>query len=773
MTDLAVLGLAVDSSQVKRGTTDLNALSKAARDAADKADALSRASSSAAKGSETLAKSGTKSESAMRAMEAAAKRAGVSVTEWQKRYEDAIKNAGKHNAVVTSLAAQHDRLTLATSRTSLVAGSFYGNILSQVAYNGSRRVVDGLIRMNAEMARTYDLSHRLAINSGTLQGVVAAGGSKGIGGDDVLDQMAALSRQVDLAKRGLGDLNQLFRANGLKAKDSTDAFFKLADLVKNASDETSKMSILQTAGITSNAANVRLYEQGADALRRQVEEAKKLPEAHLKAARDLEDTFNEQWTRWKREGQSAILALVDFANQPQYDMFANSKREITSIVNFLKSAGGYVSGLFSGGSDSADRTIPFQKPAWAQAAANSYNKPDWTKAVTGFDSDVRGSFGNFTNPTFDLEREKAVQAQLAQRLGMLAQIGGVEAQMGAARQALYLQELNGLRITGTERKKILAVYELQFNAQNLSARAELGLANATDIANQKAREMASLVQNGTIRFGEQSLAAEVLGRKYQELADRVKVAASAFPQLTQFLIDAGNLNKQLDQFGTSSLNSLGSSLVDYQMGVKSAGDATKDFEQVFIRSLLNMMNQMLIIQPIAQGLKSLLGGIVGAGGFSLSSLFSGGAASSLGGGLSLTSVGGLYHSGGIVGSEATSFRNVHPAYFDEAPRYHSGLLPDEFPAILQKGEGVFTRGQMAALGRGGGNIQAVNVTVNNAPAGTTVDPSKTQATMGQNGQIDLRLWLQSEVRGIISDDVGKGGPITKTMRAVARGYNGS
>jgi hypothetical protein len=33
-----------------------------------------------------------------------------------------------------------------------------------------------------------------------------------------------------------------------------------------------------------------------------------------------------------------------------------------------------------------------------------------------------------------------------------------------------------------------------------------------------------------------------------------------------------------------------------------------------------------------------------------------------------------------------------------APRYHGGLQPDEFPAILQRGEGVFTPEQMKAMG---------------------------------------------------------------------------
>lgn len=41
-------------------------------------------------------------------------------------------------------------------------------------------------------------------------------------------------------------------------------------------------------------------------------------------------------------------------------------------------------------------------------------------------------------------------------------------------------------------------------------------------------------------------------------------------------------------------------------------------------------------------------------------------------------------------------------------------MPDEFPSILKKGEGVFTEGQMKALGGGGGGDVSI-VVHNNAP----------------------------------------------------------
>jgi hypothetical protein len=56
------------------------------------------------------------------------------------------------------------------------------------------------------------------------------------------------------------------------------------------------------------------------------------------------------------------------------------------------------------------------------------------------------------------------------------------------------------------------------------------------------------------------------------------------------------------------------------------------------------------------------------------------------------------HSGGIVGSAPTFYRTVPDTVFASAPRLHDGFAPDEYPAILRRGEGVFTPRQMDALG---------------------------------------------------------------------------
>lgn len=62
----------------------------------------------------------------------------------------------------------------------------------------------------------------------------------------------------------------------------------------------------------------------------------------------------------------------------------------------------------------------------------------------------------------------------------------------------------------------------------------------------------------------------------------------------------------------------------------------------------------------------------------------------------------VFHGGtDSVGSGSAPSRSVPAALFANAPRFHSGLAPDEFPAILQSGERVSSRAQVAAEKQGG------------------------------------------------------------------------
>ena len=65
------------------------------------------------------------------------------------------------------------------------------------------------------------------------------------------------------------------------------------------------------------------------------------------------------------------------------------------------------------------------------------------------------------------------------------------------------------------------------------------------------------------------------------------------------------------------------------------------------------------------------------------------------------------HAGWSVGSLPSATRNVASSIFNSAPRLHNGLAPDEFPAILQRGEAVLTKKQQeSAAQNSGGNMTA-------------------------------------------------------------------
>lgn len=88
---------------------------------------------------------------------------------------------------------------------------------------------------------------------------------------------------------------------------------------------------------------------------------------------------------------------------------------------------------------------------------------------------------------------------------------------------------------------------------------------------------------------------------------------------------------------------------------------------------------------MASGAQGLLGGLFGGGG-------GGGAGSAFSDGSPVGMMAGLFHTG--TSHVGTPHRQipVSPALFLNAPRLHSGLAPDEFPAILQEGEGVTAKG---------------------------------------------------------------------------------
>lgn len=106
----------------------------------------------------------------------------------------------------------------------------------------------------------------------------------------------------------------------------------------------------------------------------------------------------------------------------------------------------------------------------------------------------------------------------------------------------------------------------------------------------------------------------------------------------------------------------------------------------FANSIARTVVQTIIQSAIATGVQSILGGA--------------------GGGIGAA----IFHGGGMVGSPSPS-RVVPASMFIGAPRLHGGLADDEFAAIVQKGEVVLNKDNVAEMkqGGGGGPSMVINV----------------------------------------------------------------
>lgn len=211
----------------------------------------------------------------------------------------------------------------------------------------------------------------------------------------------------------------------------------------------------------------------------------------------------------------------------------------------------------------------------------------------------------------------------------------------------------------------------------------------------------------------------------------VKKADEAALQSSKSLVDGFkrgfiNLKNELDDFASlaesavkNAFNNMENILADF---VATGKANIADLAQSIVSDFAKIAIRQSITQPLFNGLSSYFG-------FATA------------------------HSGGIVGSDALRTTYASPAVFSNAPRFHSGgIVGDEVPIIAKRGEGVFTREQMKALGDTGARV-SVNVNViNNASSEVKATVKKTDQG---NGTFNLDVMIE-KIEGAIGKNIGKG-----------------
>ncbi len=210
--------------------------------------------------------------------------------------------------------------------------------------------------------------------------------------------------------------------------------------------------------------------------------------------------------------------------------------------------------------------------------------------------------------------------------------------------------------------------------------------------------------------------------------------------LKSVIDEANDMASKAERGVTSMFKGMEDALVSF---VQTGKLDFKSFANSIISDLIRMQIQTAITKPLAGALSSFVGGLFGGGGTAATPT-------------------ATAHTGGVIGVDSLSMRSIHPAVFADAPRFHSGgVVGNEVPIIAQRGETVFTPGQMKMLGGAlqskSGVSVSVNVTNNVSNAQASADVSRDGA-----GNMDLNIVIE-EIENKMARNVSRGEGLAPTM----------
>jgi hypothetical protein len=287
---------------------------------------------------------------------------------------------------------------------------------------------------------------------------------------------------------------------------------------------------------------------------------------------------------------------------------------------------------------------------------------------------------------------------------------------------INLANIQGAGISGRQIKILTDQVAIERQAADLGIKVAAGVATSSQLAAQKQNELNQLVAKGKLSYDDIAKGAQGYQKELEGIIAKQEIFVSALPGLKSLEIESKSLRTQLDTGLTTSLNNVTSNLADISMGTVKAKDGFRNLELQVIRSLDEMLIKMGIVAPIAKALQSSFGGLFG-------SSFTPGNIGGTSGGLAA-----IHHAGGIVGDPGMPSRYIHPAYFDNAPRFGSGgLVGGEVPIIAHVGERVSTPEQWAAQGRGGG---ATHITIGGPVVNVQGDASKNTIALIQDALVE-------------------------------------
>ncbi len=502
-----------------------------------------------------------------------------------------------------------------------------------------------------------------------------------------------------------------------------------------------------TAGEISGAgdtwdADIKRAEAAAKAERERIKREnalKEVKEKQREEAAERAKSYPEEWKKIKADLKSTIETPLGEGDYVQYqEKLLGIERKYNEIRN-----------------NEAVRTLGDKR------LINQAELVEKAKLQQNYDEEMRKRKSEGQIVLWELEKEltEATATELRKR-EMVAEDAAQKQQLAA----LKAYELGAIDLQGyrdktnqiwenekNEKIKINREYYSQEKSQYLDAQtAELDLLEATgtahretlsqriDLLNQKiALETYNLSQIKELEdpSGYQQKTVALQGYN-QELAKYIQELQNLDPKqaflrgMKEMYDEYTDVGRQMYDLSREVASSMQTAFSDFFFDVmtgklKSFGDYINSFLESVARSISNVLAQ----QAVA--------GIIDFG----TSLFTGGGGAASYGGTYMTP-GGMVkmpHSGGLPETDIMMTRWASEASFANAQRAHTGIGPEERPVIIRKDEGVFTKGQMAALAPA--QPQNIKIEIKNE-SGEKLKVKESQTSFNPQEMV-VTLWLDA------------------------------
>lgn len=720
MTDVAELGFKVDSSQTVSATKNLDAMTAASQRSARAAQTFNTQQSSNTKSSLDFAKALQVTTGVHTALQ-------DEVNKLNKANEESGKHATTLKAAFKSLSDVLNATGVQMGGAALQAGrlagasSHLGGVATAAAVGVTAIATAAVAAFKAmtQLASIADTSKFSGFSQGFGQGVVGALNKSGLGTDDILRNMQSFGIAVREAQTGAGALAGEFRNAGLRIGDSEETLIRLADIMSRLTSDVDRMRLLTIAGIEPTRQMANFLSQGGSAVRLQIDSVKKLTDAEIEQARQVEKRWNEITTSIADALKKALIGVADAFISDLKGKAPEITAQVKADIDAMKAGG--LPGL-----------VPPPPPKEDTASTSFLNRLSAapTQVTLPTSAPLPQARPQTAQEIAALNAQRIEElSQEQRRLTMLGDLANASDRARSKAIELELAWRQNADSAGKLEKTLIdqaRVMQDGIELQNKLANGLIDSSQASELMTQKQHELEIQVAAGKLTQDEMNKALENYRRHAQEAADASAQYASKLPQLTRMGQEFTNLDKQLDNFATGALNNASTALLDFLDHTKSGKDAFADFSRSIVRAINEMIIKFAVLGPLAKALSGAFGGGAGGGGGFLASLFA------------------TKHSGGLA-EDAGPMKYVNPLAFVGAPKLHDGLMPDEFPAILQRGERVIPRGGQS----GNGNVQ-LDVVVNNTISDQAkIKPRMEQGPSGQRMVIDVVK--QAQARGDFLD----------------------